>query len=105
MKNNKCIWAADTDKFGMCAAGLAECTINCPLMQERRVKTNADRIRAMSDEELAELLGGFGLCEKCGFSVGWLCQPDRQDYSDSEKCVEGVKRWLKQPAEEEQHGL
>ena len=64
--------------------------------------SNADRIRAMSDEELAELLGGFGPCEKCGFSVGWRCQPDRQDYSDSEKCVEGRKRWLKQPAEGEQ---
>ena len=65
-------------------------------------KTNADRIRAMSDEELAEFLvvANPTNCLECAFSCGWRCQPDRQDYSDTEKCVEGKKRWLKQPAEE-----
>lgn len=65
--------------------------------------TNADRIRAMSDEELAEFLvtANPTNCLECAFSFGWRCQPDRQDYSDTEKCVEGKKRWLKQPAEGE----
>ena len=64
-------------------------------------KTNADRIRAMSDEELAKFLvvANTTNCLECAFSCGWRCQPDRQDYSDTEKCVEGKKRWLKQPAE------
>jgi hypothetical protein len=64
-------------------------------------KTNADRIRAMSDEELAEFLvvANPTNCIECAFSCGWRCQPDRQDYSDTEKCVEGKKRWLKQPVE------
>ena len=35
------------------------------------------------------------------FSYGWRCQPDRDDYSDFEKCKEGRKRWLQQPAEGE----
>lgn len=63
--------------------------------------TNADRIRAMSDEELAEFLvtANPTNCIDCAFSCGWRCQPDRQDYSDTEKCIEGKKRWLKQPAE------
>lgn len=61
-----------------------------------RPQTNADRIRAMSDEELAELLYGFcwngehcyscPLCDKsCGGVNG----------------LEAWKKWIKQPAEGE----
>lgn len=65
--------------------------------------TNADRIRAMSDEELAEFLTDINPtnCQDCAFSHGWRCQPDRDDYSDFEKCKEGRKRWLQQPAKGE----
>ena len=65
--------------------------------------TNADRIRSMSDEELSEFLTHMNPtnCQDCAFSHGWRCQPDRDDYSDFEKCKEGRKRWLQQPAEEE----
>ena len=64
--------------------------------------TNADRVRSMSDEELAEFLTHINPtnCQECAFSHGWSCQPDRDDYSDFEKCEEGRKRWLQQPAEE-----
>ena len=63
------------------------------------VITNADRIRAMSDEELAEFLTHINPtnCKDCVFSHGWSCHPDRDDYSDFEKCREGRKRWLQQP--------
>ena len=66
-------------------------------------KTNADRIKAMSDEELAEFLTHINPtnCQDCAFSHGWRCQPDRDDYSDFEKCKEGRKRWLQQPSEED----
>ena len=69
---------------------------------EDNTKTNADRIRAMSDEELAEFLTHINQtnCQDCAFSHGWRCQPDRDDYSSFEKCEEGRKRWLQQPAEE-----
>ena len=65
--------------------------------------SNADRIRAMSDEELAEFLTHINPinCQDCAFSHGWRCQPDRDDYSDFEKCEEGRRRWLKQPAKGE----
>ena len=65
--------------------------------------SNADRIRAMSDEELSEFLTNINPtnCQDCAFSHGWRCQPDRDDYSDFEKCKEGRKRWLQQPAEGE----
>ena len=63
------------------------------------VTTFADRIRSMSDEELAEFLTNINPtnCQDCAFSCGWRCQPDRDDYSDFEKCKEGRKRWLQQP--------
>lgn len=63
-----------------------------------REPTNADLIRAMSDEELAEFLTHINPtnCQDCAFSHGWCCQPDRDDYSDFKKCEEGRKRWLKQ---------
>ena len=61
--------------------------------------TNAQKIRAMNDEELAEFLTCINPtnCQDCAFSHGWRCQPDSDDYSDFEKCKEGRKRWLQQP--------
>ena len=57
-------------------------------------KTNADRIRAMSDEELAAWIAGMStICEccaelnECGSPRGF------------NKCSHGVEDWLKQPAE------
>ena len=72
---------------------------NCPYRTEPM--TNAQKIRSMSDKELAEFLTYINLtnCQDCAFSNGWRCQPDRDDYSDFEKCEEGRKRWLQQPAE------
>lgn len=97
---------------------MAKCTgMRCPMQVGYKVDecnfkdclyrtepiTNADRIRAMSDDELAEFLTYINPtnCQDCAFSHGWRCQPDRDDYSDFEKCEEGRKRWLKQPAEGE----
>ena len=53
-------------------------------------KSNADRIRQMTDEELAEwITDGHDLCDLCQFSA---CLPD---YG----CEKGVIAWLKQEAE------
>ena len=72
------------------------------LLGHPKPQTNADRIRAMNDEELAEFLTHINPtnCQDCAFSHGWRCQPDRDDYSDFEKCKEGRKRWLQQPVKE-----
>lgn len=53
--------------------------------------TNADRIRAMSDEELAEFLTYFDRCEIC----------DNNKYRCIERCIGRVLNWLTQPAQEE----
>ena len=70
---------------------------------EDKPNTNAERIREMSDEELSEFLTHMNPtnCQDCAFSHGWRCQPDSDDYSYFEKCKEGRKRWLQQPAEGE----
>lgn len=51
--------------------------------------TNADRIRAMSDEELANLLTRFA------YSAGWTTEIGRRI------CYEQYQKWLPQPAEED----
>ena len=59
-------------------------------------QTNADRIRAMSDEELAELLGGMcKIAEQCDD-----CPLDGKCPGGSYDCG-SWDEWLKQPAEEE----
>ena len=64
-------------------------------MNKYKAMTNADRIRAMSDEELAKMMttpgGGFS-CSKCREIGGGECYTNCE-----EQCLE----WLKQPAEGE----
>lgn len=52
-------------------------------------KTNADRIRSMTDEELAEFMDGID-CLRC--PVGDNCKIDA--------CKNQLFKWLQQPAEE-----
>lgn len=57
--------------------------------QEYSSITNGDRLRAMSDEELADWLTYFDRCEHCAY-----------EGHCTSKCIGGIKNWLKQPAEE-----
>ena len=54
--------------------------------------TNADRIRAMSDEELVEIFR-HDLYEYVQYKVNW-CSENHMT------CTEYLIEWLKQPAEE-----
>ncbi len=54
---------------------------DCTGPQKSKVITNADRIRAMSNEELAKWLeyeGGGACAEVCGW-LDWLQQPAEED--------------------------
>ena len=73
---------------------------DCPHFRE---KTNADRIRAMSDEGLAVFLDGFSSrCLDCAkdaknqscpiYKEGHYCRPQE------------IMEWLQQPAEEADNG-
>jgi hypothetical protein len=59
-------------------------------------KTNADRIRAMSDEKLADAwIRCNTICHLCAYRDE--CEFD--EYVIYEKCKEGIMEWLKQPAD------
>lgn len=55
--------------------------------------TNADKIRGMSDEELAEFMYDTATgneCCICGYKEGWYCK--KESYKP---CSDGVLNWLK----------
>lgn len=71
--------------------GYEFCLDDCCPEFEAAVETNADQIRAMSDEELVEFINHFNICdhrtnEECKMSYCACC----------EVCV---MDWLQQPAE------
>lgn len=62
---------------------------------ENKITTHADRIRAMSDEELAKWIDWlFGRCEWC--DTDKMATDDCNDV----ECTSCILEWLKQPAEE-----
>ena len=67
-----------------------------PEGKDTYVPTNADRIRAMSDEELAEFLWNFNLADVSTGTVGEF-GPHMFRYR--------LKEWLQQPAEEDDHEI
>ena len=80
---SRCEHAGKNREF-VCVNGFS-----CKITKEKP-NTNADRIRAMSDEELAEIIA----CPKGLF--------DRMDcFDDNRDCEDCALEWLKQPAEKD----
>lgn len=64
-------------------------------------QTNADRIRAMSDEELAEWLADDGWdCHNCSEHERLSDNPLLRDERCDEKCAEHCLDWLRQPVKD-----
>ncbi|MBO5130329.1 MAG: hypothetical protein J6B95_08310 [Oscillospiraceae bacterium] len=59
--------------------------------------TNADRIRGMSDEELAEFISMKYLCHMC--TIGTKRNNREDEPCNPEWCIEGVVKWLRQPVQ------
>ena len=75
-----------------CKLCLADCAFSGKDMKKGTCKgyipmTNSDRIRAMSDEELAEYLCGLTYC----------CECEHRDTCNGE---DGYLKWLRQPVED-----
>ena len=83
---------------------MAKCTgVRCPMQYGYKVEecnqtdcpyrtepiTNADRIRAMSDEEIAKVPAKFG----------YSCVFPQKECGESDTCEKCLLEWLKQPAE------
>jgi hypothetical protein len=75
-----------------------DCGIDDREYWQPKPKTNADRIRAMSDEELMQLLFTKISCGHiCSFCVPTM----RTERKCDGHCRNGVLKWLQQPAEGE----
>lgn len=79
---------------------------NCPddgTCYEFDMFTNADRIRAMSDEELAKWIDEFSFyTDACPDSINEV--EESIGYCCPANCKEQIMNWLRQPGEGEQHG-
>ena len=65
------------------------------------IVTNADRIRAMTDEELAKCIFEIGFdCHLCSEHERLSDNPLLRHEKCDEKCTEHCLEWLQQPAEE-----
>ncbi len=62
-------------------------------------QTNADRIRAMSDEELARELADIWDCHNCSEYDRLDGRPLLKDEHCDQECEKHCLEWLKQPAE------
>lgn len=62
-------------------------------------KTNAQKIRAMSDKELAELMRSMMDCDSCGKMFSFKCD------GSYEHCSSVCLEWLQKPAEEDDMNL
>lgn len=76
--------------------------IICCSSYKPKVQTHADRIRAMSDEELATHLHDIGWdCHLCAEHIRLDNEPLLRGEKCDEKCVEHCLEWLKQPVEDD----
>ena len=76
---------------------------DCPCRTEPI--TNADRIRAMSDEEIAEYVCRNSINTLCDIICGGECNAiSTLKRSGDWACKEIVMKWLQQPVEEESDG-
>lgn len=72
---------------------------SCPDFKQKPM-TNADRIRAMSDEELIAWAHNQIGCGLSYFPCGVVCDGECNTYS-REDCDAKILKWLQQPAEGE----
>lgn len=56
--------------------------------------TNADRVRSMSDEELAKFINDSIACDHC------IHDGHCNEFDNYQKCLEGVLNWLRLPVED-----
>lgn len=73
-----------------------------PIQQQiMEVKTNADKIRSMTDEELAKFLADGFDCEGCKLSYVEDIWHETHCNGKHNECWKNLLEWLKQPAEGE----
>lgn len=102
MKNCNICYLRDAKPCYECSACMAG---DCHFRPAPKAKkqSNADRIRAMSDEELADIFLRADFCKCCEHEKDGVCNyicayPNIPLY---EGCKQAALKWMKQPAEED----
>lgn len=80
------------DKISLVLSKIFGEDYNLDLLKEQKTQTNADKIRSMTDEELADFLDK---CEGKGYQDSSITPINEDGYPMD------MLDWLKQPAEEE----
>lgn len=70
---------------------------NCGKAKQKKVVTNADRIKAISNKELAEIFV-HACADGCPPYMNWDCAKDGYGW---DACVACWMKWLQQPVEED----
>ena len=93
-------WLPNIEVSGMQALRFVDRLIDKGVTVQTESKTNADRIRAMSDEEMARHLHCIGWdCHLCSEHRRLDNEPLLRNEKCDENCFEHCLEWLKQPAE------
>ncbi len=87
-----CEFRNQCDEAEKVLTSFAKCYKRDRLLKEQKMQTNADKIRSMTDEELAELLER---CEGEGYQDSSITPTNEYGYHMD------MLEWLKQPAGEE----
>ena len=82
-----CVW---NDSYKGCIKPKGRACPRPILEQIKKQQTNADRIRAMSDEELVDFLGEYRFCD--------ICDEGCEACTYHGDCDKRLLDWLKQPA-------
>ena len=95
----KCNWPDSRytilrEALDMAISALRQCEHFCEVTKKVEPLTNAQKIRSMSDEELAEFLWDFNLADVSTGKMGEF-GPHMFRYR--------LKEWLQHPAEEDKH--
>ena len=83
--------SVDEDEISLILSKIFGEDYNIDLMKEQKTQTNADKIRSMTDEELADFLDK---CEGKGYQDSSITPINEDGYSMD------MLDWLKQPAKE-----
>ena len=89
------VWAAGLHDAANCFQAALEAKWELESQKQAKPKTNGDRIRAMTDEELAKIYAYASYCDIC--PVRDVCA---DDVEANTSCYEKFLNWLRSPVEE-----
>ena len=84
------------DKHGICNISKTQKACSAFEQYRHETLTNGDKIRQLSNKQLAELIENLG--DECG---GHMCRYCDSDNCGGQSCADGILAWLNAPAESE----